>query len=324
MDKTVSIALYEIKLKAHTDEKKPTKWNVVPFSYLNRQDSYAEFIRDIIDRTLSDYQHIKHTQEVCCLAEPMALNGFELDGRLRYGKHGDVADIINTENAFQEEFKLQAHHAPVMPYYFYFYLHPDADSAYMCLQRYGNKGAYNVLKTQLEREFKLILGDDYNVSINKLAPYDYIKQVNNDAARPTKIILSYPVFTKGFDKIDVESGEKEQKEVKLNARQVIDISPLGTGAKLEHFMQKFKKDKPAFYTEIGLKEDTQTRIEREYIEVKFGGKNFKMTLSEGRELASYFDVTDEVKIDQGVPVLKEIRAAVQTIMKAVLKAARKV
>jgi hypothetical protein len=318
MDPTISIAVYEIVIKGR--EPKTNHSSPVTYASLGRNETYPEFIEGMIQRTLNRFYDGKDQKEIAKLSSlvdrGMSRSGEHLDGFIDYGRYGGAADIINTENNYTKDFAMGPAHAPVTPYYFYFHLPSDQTAAIMCIQRLGNSGIYSILKEHLEKEFKDCLPDGHTVSIDKLVPSEYIEQVSKKAARVTAIHLSYELDSEQvFNSLDEQVGERKVKERKIEVQQNLKIKGL-IRARAEDFLENYSLKKPEFYKEIGLDPENTTIKER--ISVKFGRKTFKMTTGDdAKDLAAYFDVSDDVGLKNGHPDAKKLKAAVKDIMKVV-------
>lgn len=269
--------------------------------------------------------HEEDKQQICQLHGAVTAKDLYLFGQLEFGEYGaPKTSIRDKDTDFKPIGHIESSHALTIPYYFCFYLDSNKVNAYLCIQRYAGKSAYDILHNRLRERFKEYVGDDYSVEFKKLQPSDYIRQVHKEAAKINHVIISYDVPITHLD-IDVareiDIGERDIKDVKFKAKLQLDLKPFGLLDAGQHLYDTIQKRVPDLLT---LAEEHEGENVESKLDVTFGGKRYKMDTDTGKDLAAYFDITDYIDVNKKLgfadpKVIDSIGKQVREILDTVIK-----
>lgn len=301
---TYSLSIYSISINKRN---KPTD-----FEYLDSFDD-GKNLPDMIDKMFSRWHVERHLYEQQSSAtEDKRVSRIKQDGNggfmhfrldpcisgiIESGAYGTEESIINYKSG-DERYQKKKDDAPMVPFYFCFYIPRHSKRGYLVLERISNNGIFSMLHDVLNKEIGRQLTYNY---IMKIEPF-VVKSVLDDNIN--SIIGQNKVFLRGVKSAAFATGVPMQGLVgsnNINAEIVLSFRPNGTDAVRNLFKSLLnREDKRRLVVDNIECQDVA-------FQVKIGDRERKVSICNLNNLGTNLDITQEIRIGpDGYPVFESL------------------
>jgi hypothetical protein len=301
---TITISAYEIYIRPKGD--KNTRINLSDFS--NGHDLFVFLSEQLANLTLEngdiDLIDDEENKKVLRL-EPNTLAPFgrQLSGILESGEYGYESKIIDRTNG-QNVANKGLNHAELIPFYFQIFIPENLNIGIVLLQRFKQFGIFSIFSETLKRQFRESFVD-FRLEINPLVSDEIVRSFieGGELNRITfKTLNVTPEIIGQADQGHVMQGE--------NAR--IEFSIVANKGERLPFLQRIRNAivNGRVQNINGLFNINGIEYDKVSVTVKLNGRTRTMDLSSLANIGAFFDITDEVIMDEnrGHPNLISIRA----------------
>lgn len=228
------------------------------------------------------------------------------EGVLETGSYGYSSKIYDKETR-DILFEKSPDNPEMLPFFYGIYT-PESGTECICIfQRFSNYGFKSIFESELVDYFKQNYSD-YKITMNALLPSDYINNFITDG-RLLKLRLLKNSLPE--DLADAIGNNNENAKAEL----VIKAEARGNLGIRNNILRIFHKESTvtqAFEVQ-GFEYDSAK------IEVKIGSTKKTIDLGELENVTGYFDITEDVEIDDGHPSFNSIQGVSEEYAEHFLK-----
>lgn len=233
----------------------------------------------------------------------------KVQGVVESGGYGQEYGIINDlgETVYNQE----SNEAPMMPFYFCFYIPKNSNKGYLVLQSFRGNGIKTLLNDQLRKRFKN-KHPDFSLRVRPIIQSNLLNEILNNS------IINKITFRNSTSNQPVNAlADKGQKLPALHTEYSIS--------------SKWKADNLYFYNTIkdffNKKKSTNNLLvfdDFEYnqinLTVNLNGKERKIHLHKLENTPAVYDVSDKVSIEtNGFPKMTDVKAEVLTLINDIIE-----
>lgn len=301
---TYSLSIYSISINKRN---KPAD-----YEYLDCFDS-GKSLLEMIDEMLLRWHVERHLYELQsvgsddCRVSRIKQDGngdfmhFRLDpcisGIIESGAYGTEESIIDHKTG-DERYRKQKSDAPMVPFYFCFYIPRHSKRGYLVLERIGNNGIFTMLHSALIEEIGRQSTRNYVMKIEPFVVKAVLDGNINSVIQPNK------VFLRGVRSAAFTTGVPMQGFVgdnSVDAEIVLSFRPSATDAVSRLFKSLLdRKDKRKLVVDNIECQDVA-------FQVKIGNRHRKVSICNLDNLGTNMDITRDIIIGQdGYPVFESL------------------
>lgn len=143
-------------------------------------NNLTDYFWDFLDEIENGFKINEEDDKTFAVESPIERQGNTIEGRFKSGEWGNEQDVADIKEREQFESALKDHHAPQVPFYFFFHI-PDQDPsrALLLLSRYKKKGVKGLFENYfLPRNRSIKVGDAY-IEINRHFSRDILEKLND-------------------------------------------------------------------------------------------------------------------------------------------------
>lgn len=291
---SITIAPYTLRVKRSDQaRKRASKDTYIIFNELGDRNK----IKECVLKFLQDSQNkLKKDQTSILKVHHLNETDSIITGVIQFGEcDGSTEEGINIKTG-EQTYKKTPEDAGVIPYYFLMYLPDDKNTGVIMMQRHGVKGIYKCLSKELKELFKEQF-PNHKFYLNPLVPGKLIKDISDNIKEIN--IISYDIPSdlgeRYFNRIGFEPHE---------TKLVISVKPKRNKLLREPDLIKNVRKGKINVTEI--RQELGYLPEKIQVSFDYNGKIRKMDILADRKITHYFDITDDIELDQGHPIFSSI------------------
>lgn len=240
--------------------------------------------------------------------------GRKIEGIVETGEYGYESTVVDGKG-YQTK-KIEKDESPLLPFYFVGYFPKDKLTGIMVFQRFKNLGVYGVFSKSLKDEFRRV-NNGYLMDIKPLVSKQLIEKFFDNGVLQQisfKKTLNNRTIAAPSDKTPILTGDDYYTEYNIVAKR---RKKLGLIKRLQaHIAGNDKLDDLVAIENFDYNEVMVT--------LKLENHNRTISLSGLDNIGAFFDISDEVKIDQGtgLPEFKSVSFASKRVLDDVLTIAK--
>lgn len=220
-----------------------------------------------------------------------------ISGIIESGAYGTEESIIDHKSG-HERFRKTKGDAPMIPFYFCFYIPRHSKRGYLVLERIGNNGIFTMLHDVLSMELGLQMSYGY---VMKIEPFVVQSVLDENIS---SMIGRSKVFLRGVKSAVFAAGVPMQGLVgnnSIDAEIVLSFRPNGTDAVRNLFKSLLsREDKRRLVVDNIECQDVA-------FQVRIGDRDRKVSICRLNNLGTNLDITREIRIGpDGYPVFESL------------------